>query len=86
MGWGQHPAMLDFDFSVGFTDSASPLGTDMPLEIADTVRVLEASRRGGIPIYFSTIDQLRRGGHRRYRHVGSEDSCPWVFANSEFGR
>ena len=48
MGWGQHPALLVVDFSVGFTDSASPLGTDMPLEIAETVRVLEASRRAGI--------------------------------------
>jgi maleamate amidohydrolase len=55
MGWGQHPALLVVDFSQGFTNPESSLGTDLTREIGETVRVLEASRRAEIPIYYSTI-------------------------------
>ena len=76
MGWGQHPALLVVDFSVGFTDSTSALGADMPREIGETVRVLEAARRAGIPAYFSTIS---------YDEEGAGDAGLWAVKIRDLG-
>ena len=54
MGWGKHPALLIVDFSCGWTDPASPLGTDFSREIAETQLVLDAARRSGAPVFYST--------------------------------
>ena len=69
MGWGLHPALLVVDFSCGFTDPASPLGSDLSLEIAETVRVLEASRQARIPIFYST---------NSYDEEGAGDAGLWI--------
>lgn len=55
LGWGKRPAVLVVDFSLGFTDPASPLGADFSREIAETCRVLAAARSGGVPVFYSTI-------------------------------
>lgn len=52
---GKRPAVLVVDFCRGFTDPACPLGSDAPDEIDRTRRVLDAARRGGAPVIFTTI-------------------------------
>jgi maleamate amidohydrolase len=69
MGWGQSPALLVVDFSRSFTDPASPLGTDLTREIGETVRVLEASRRAGISVCYST---------NSYDEEGARDAGLWT--------
>ncbi len=63
MGWGRRPALLIVDFSRSFTNPASPLGSDLSREIAETLKVLEASRRAGIPVTYSTIAFDDQGAH-----------------------
>lgn len=52
---GTRPAVLVVDFSRGFTDPASRLGSDMGREVQLTRRLLERARPLGIPILFTTI-------------------------------
>lgn len=52
---GERPAVLVVDFSCGFTDPECPLGADMTAEIEATRRLLDAARRRGLPVIFTTI-------------------------------
>ncbi len=54
VGLGTRPAVLVVDFIRGFTDPASPLGSNLDTEVAATGTLLEAARRAGIPIFFTT--------------------------------
>lgn len=55
VGFGERPALLVVDFSVGFTDPASPLGADLDREVAATATLLAAARTARIPVHFTTI-------------------------------
>ncbi len=52
--WGSRPAVLVIDFSLGFTDPASPLGADMTAAVECCRRVLDAARAKGAPIIHTT--------------------------------
>jgi nicotinamidase-related amidase len=52
---GQSPAILVVDFSNGFSDRGSRLGSDLDAEIAATRRLLDAARAKGLPIVFTTV-------------------------------
>jgi nicotinamidase-related amidase len=52
---GTSPAVLVVDFSCGFTDPASALGSDLTREIEATNRILSAAREKGLPVIFTTI-------------------------------
>jgi nicotinamidase-related amidase len=52
---GVRPAVLVVDFSRGFTDPASTLGSDLTQEVEATMRVLAATREKGLPVVFTTI-------------------------------
>ena len=52
---GVRPAVLVVDFSRGFTDPASTLGSDLTREVEATMRVLATAREKGLPIIFTTI-------------------------------
>lgn len=52
---GARPAVLVVDFSRGFTDLESTLGSDLSREVEATRRLLDAARDKGIPIIFTTI-------------------------------
>ena len=54
-GYGQKPALLIVDFINGFTDPSTPLGGDFSSELAATAKLLEAFRKVGLPIIFTTI-------------------------------
>ncbi len=52
---GSRPAVLVVDFSRGFTDPESTMGSDLTEEVGATNRLLAAARERGIPIIFTTI-------------------------------
>jgi len=65
MGFGRRPAIVVVDFILGFTDSQSPLGSDLDTEIEATRQLLDAGREAGIPILYTTTvysDGLRDAG------------------------
>jgi maleamate amidohydrolase len=62
---GSHPAVLVVDFSCGFTDPESTLGSDLTAEVDATKRLLDAARAKGLPVVFTTIGyapSLKDGG------------------------
>jgi maleamate amidohydrolase len=62
---GTRPAVLVVDFSCGFTDPGSTLGSDLTAEVAATKRLLDAAREKGLPVVFTTIgydSSLKDGG------------------------
>jgi maleamate amidohydrolase len=52
---GDRPALLVVDLCRGFTDPAFPLGSEAPDEIERTRGVLDAARRAGVLVVFTTI-------------------------------
>jgi N-formylmaleamate deformylase len=52
---GSRPAVLVVDFSCGFTDPESTLGSDLSAEVRTTRELLDAGRRKGLPVVFTTI-------------------------------
>jgi maleamate amidohydrolase len=55
VGFGERPALLVVDLTVGFTDPASPLGADLDREIEAVRLLLRTARAVKIPIHFTTI-------------------------------
>jgi nicotinamidase-related amidase len=54
VGFGRRPAILVIDFIRGFTDSESPLGSELDSEVAATSRLLEVARAHGVAVFFTT--------------------------------
>ncbi len=54
-GYGTSPALLIVDFINGFTDPATPLGGDFTTQLDVTNRLLDAFRRGGLAVVYTTI-------------------------------
>jgi nicotinamidase-related amidase len=54
-GLGRRPALLVIDLVNGFTDPASPLGSDLDSVVAATRRLIDACRSKGVPIIFTTV-------------------------------
>ena len=55
VGFGERPALLVVDLSVGFTDPACALGANLDHQVEATQRLLGAARDAKIPIHFTTI-------------------------------
>lgn len=57
VGFGTNPAVVVIDLALMWTRPDSfPLGTDLDSVVAATVKVLEAARSVGAPIFFTTKD------------------------------
>ena len=62
---GERPGVLVVDFSCGFTDPESALGSDLTAEVEATKRLVDAARARGLPVIFTTIGyeaSLKDGG------------------------
>jgi maleamate amidohydrolase len=89
---GQRPAILVVDFCRGFTDPACPLGSEASVEVDRTRRILDAARRSGVLVVFTTIAYdaaglrttawLHKVPSLRELAVGS----PWVEIDPRLGR
>lgn len=55
LGLGKNNALLIIDMSVGFTDSLSPLGTELTSVVEQVSVLLAAARRDGLPVVYTTI-------------------------------
>ncbi len=55
VGFGLRPAVIVVDFSQGFTDPASPLGSDYHAELKATRTLLDRMRAHGLPVAFTTV-------------------------------
>ena len=55
VGFGQRPAVIVVDFSLGFTDPACLLGSDYSAELAATRTLLDAMRARNLPVAFTTV-------------------------------
>jgi len=65
VGLGSRPAVLVVDFSCGFTDPESMLGSDLTSPVEATRRLLDAARAKGLLVIFTTIGyepSLKDGG------------------------
>jgi maleamate amidohydrolase len=54
-GFGRRPALVVIDMTLGFTDPESPLACDLEGPISEIQKLLDAARRAGIPIAFTTV-------------------------------
>jgi nicotinamidase-related amidase len=65
VGFGSAPAVVVVDFIIGFTDTDSPLASDLDAEVAATTTVLDAARTRKAPVFFTTTaydEELREAG------------------------
>lgn len=91
-GLGDRPAIVAVDLCRGFTDPACPLGTDAPAEIERIRVVLDAARRAGRLVVFTTI-AYDEGSVSRTAWVRKVPSLaqltvgsPWVEIDPRLGR
>jgi len=54
-GFGRRPALLVIDVNLGFTDPASPLVCDLEDVVAAIRRLLDETRRAGLPVVYTTV-------------------------------
>jgi nicotinamidase-related amidase len=55
VGFGSRPALLVVDLQYGFTDPASPAGSDLSATLAATARLLAVGRRHALPIAYTAV-------------------------------
>lgn len=55
-GFGERPALIIIDVNVGFTDPRSPLVCELEDVVESIRRLLEESRRAGIPVVYTTVE------------------------------
>ena len=54
-GLGRRPALVVVDMSVAFTDPESPLACELEHVVDSVGRLLDASRRAGLPVVYTTV-------------------------------
>ena len=54
-GFGRRPALLVIDINLGFTDPASPLVCDLEDVVSSIRRLLDETRRAGLPVVYTTV-------------------------------
>jgi nicotinamidase-related amidase len=54
-GFGTRPALIVVDMSVGFTDPASPLVCELGGVVDAIRRLLDETRRAGLPVVYTTV-------------------------------
>ena len=52
-GYGKHPALLIIDMTKGFTDPASPMGSEVSSQIEAIQVLLKEFRAQGLPIFYT---------------------------------
>ena len=55
LGLGRRPALILVDLMRGFTDPASPLGTDCPSVVEANAKLLRLFRERNLPLFFTAV-------------------------------
>jgi len=63
-GLGERPALVVVDMSVGFTDQGSPLACDLEHVVSAVGRLVDAARRAGLPVVYTTVAYDEEGRRR----------------------
>ncbi len=69
IGFGKRPAVIVIDLTLGFTDPARPLGSDLGSQIDATNVLLQAARKKDVPVIWSAV---------RYDEEGLADAGIWA--------
>lgn len=56
VGFGKRPALLVIDLAIFWTDPRQQIGSHLDPMVEAACRILDAARKAGIPIFFSTYD------------------------------
>jgi nicotinamidase-related amidase len=89
---GERPGVVVVDFCRGFTDPGFPLGSDATAEVERSRMLLDAARRKGVFVLFTTIsyDEGTRAATTWLRKVpslgGLAAGSPWVEIDARLGR
>ena len=54
VGFGQHPAIVVIDLALGWTEPNDKMGSNVDSVVEATVKLLDAGRRAGVPVFFTT--------------------------------
>src|SRR4029078_3950612 len=55
VGFGERPALLVIDLAKGWTDPASPAGSDLATVLTSTRQLLDVAREAHVPIFFTVM-------------------------------
>ncbi len=84
-GVGERPALVVVDLSLGFTDPESPLACELDDVVGAVARLLDAARRAGLPVVYTTVAYDDEGKRRAAVFIDKvpalltlEAGSPWV--------
>ena len=76
VGFGSRPAVVVIDLALGWTEPDAPIGSNLDPVVEATVAVLDAARKVGAPIYFTTghVDRSEPRAPERSKFDYPEDA------------
>lgn len=92
VGFGARPAVIVVDFSQGFTDPNSPLGSEYARELQATRTLLDGMRARSLPVAFTTVsypDPPHAAQHFLDKVPSLallRDGSPWAELDERLGR
>ena len=73
LAWGESPGLLVVDMCRAYFEADSPLFIDRPAVVDANIRLVQASRDAGVPVFWSRVEFVPGGvdGGVFYRKVGA---------------
>jgi maleamate amidohydrolase len=83
-GLGDRPALVVVDMSVAFTDPESPLACDLEQVVRAAGRLLDAARRAGLPVVYTTVAYDEEGRQRAAAFIAKVPALSTLAAGSHW--
>jgi maleamate amidohydrolase len=61
LGFGERPALILVDFVQAYFDRSSPLYANVEDELASALRIREAARAAGVPVFLTRVEYQQKG-------------------------
>jgi nicotinamidase-related amidase len=81
-GLGERPAIVVVDLTLGFTDPESPLACELKDVVEAVARLLEAARRAGVPVVYTTVAYDEEGRRRAATFLRKVPALEFLTAGS----